>query len=77
MLESRQFWQIFELCLEYLPERQARLFMLREVMENSSEEICQELCITSTNLWTMLHRARLVLRQCLEKNGIAKIKSVK
>ena len=77
ILESRQFWQIFELCLEHLPERQARLFMLREVMGNSSEEICQELCITSTNLWTMLHRARLVLRHCLEKNGIAKIKSVK
>lgn len=77
MLESRQFWQILELCLKYLPERQARLFMLREVMENSTEEICQELSITSTNLWTMLHRARLVLRQCLETNGIANIKSLK
>ena len=73
MLASRQFWKIFQLCLDYLPERQARLFMLREVMEHSSEEICQELDITPTNLWTMLHRARLVLRQCLEKNGVSKI----
>ena len=75
MLANRQFWQIFQLCLDYLPERQARLFMLREVMENSSAEICQELDITPTNLWTMLHRARLALRQCLEKNGISKIKN--
>lgn len=74
MLESRQFWQILQLCLEQVPERQARLFMMRETMENSSEEICQELGITPTNLWTMLHRARLALRQCLEKNGIAQIK---
>lgn len=74
MLESRQFWEILQRCLEYLPERQARLFMMRETMENSSEEICQELGITPTNLWTMLHRARLALRQCLEKNGIAQIK---
>ena len=73
MLANRQFWQIFQLCLDYLPQRQARLFMLREVMENSSEEICQEMNITPTNLWTMLHRGRLALRQCLEKNGIGKI----
>ena len=75
ILASHQFWQIFQLCLDYLPERQARLFMLREVMEHSSEEICQELDITATNLWTMLYRARLVLRKCLEKNGISKIKN--
>ena len=74
MLESRQFWQILQRCLDYLPERRARLFMLREVMENSTEEICQELGITPTNLWTMLHRTRLMLRQCLEKNGVAEIK---
>ena len=74
MLESRQFWQILQLCLDYLPERQARLFMLREVMENSTKEICQELDITPTNLWTLLHRARLALRQCLEKHGVAGIK---
>ena len=74
MLESRQFWQILQLCLDYLPERQARLFMLREVMENSTKEICQELDITPTNLWTLLHRARLALRQCLEKPGVAGIK---
>jgi RNA polymerase sigma-70 factor (ECF subfamily) len=74
MLESCQFWQILQRCLDYLPERHARLFMLREVMENSTEEICQELNITPTNLWTLLHRARLALRQCLEKHGVAGIK---
>jgi len=65
-LESRNFWQIFELCSKLMPERTARVFMLREVMELTTEEICQELAITPTNLWVMLHRARLSLRECLE-----------
>jgi DNA-directed RNA polymerase specialized sigma24 family protein len=32
----------------------------------TTEEICQEFGITPTNLWVILHRARLVLRECLE-----------
>ena len=65
-LDNRRFWEIFELCSRLLPERTARVFMLREVMELTTEEICQELAITPTNLWVMLHRARLCLRECLE-----------
>jgi RNA polymerase sigma-70 factor (ECF subfamily) len=49
----------------------ARVFMMREVMELDSEEICKELAITSTNLWVILYRARMALRQCLEQNWFA------
>ena len=31
-----------------------------------TEEICKELGITPTNLWVILHRARLSLRECIE-----------
>lgn len=65
-LENRKFWEIYEMCARLLPERTARVFMLREIMELSTEEICQECSITPTNLWVILHRARLVLRECLE-----------
>ena len=65
-LDNRQFWEIFESCSRLLPERTARAFLLREVMELNTEEICQELAITPTNLWVMLHRARVALRECLE-----------
>ena len=65
-LEDRKFWEIFELCSQLMPARTARAFMLREVMELTTEEICKELAITPTNLWVMLHRARLSLRECLE-----------
>lgn len=56
------------MCSQRMPARTARAFMMREVMELSSEEICKALDITPTNLWVMLHRARLSLRACLEIN---------
>ena len=65
-LEDKNFWEVFELCSQLMPQRTARVFMMREVMELSTEEICKELDITPTNLWVILHRARLGLRQCFE-----------
>ena len=67
-LEDKEFREIFEKCSQRMPERTARVFMMREVMELTTEEICKELSITPTNLWVMLHRARLSLRECLEVN---------
>ena len=65
-LEDKRFWEVFERCLEAMPVRAARAFMMREIMELTSDEICKELAITPTNLWVLLHRARLSLRGCLE-----------
>jgi len=64
--ENSRFWAAFELCLERLPARTAKVFTMREVMDLTTDEICQELGITTTNCWVMLHRARLTLRECLE-----------
>ena len=66
-----QFFDIMQFCLDKLPPNTARVFMMREVMELESTEICKELSITSTNLWVILYRARMALRQCLEQNWFA------
>jgi RNA polymerase sigma-70 factor, ECF subfamily len=70
-LSRREFMGILELCLEKLPPNTARVFMMREVMELDSDEICKELTITANNLWVILYRARMALRQCLEQNWFA------
>jgi RNA polymerase sigma-70 factor (ECF subfamily) len=67
-LSRSQFFDIVDFCLEKLPPNTARVFMMREVMELDGAEICKELEITSTNLWVILYRARVALRQCLEQN---------
>jgi RNA polymerase sigma-70 factor (ECF subfamily) len=70
-LSRQQFFNIVQSCLEKLPPNTARVFMMREVMELTSDEICKELTITSTNLFVILYRARVALRQCLEQNWFA------
>ena len=66
VLRQMDFMRVLEACVEKLPGQQGRLFMMREWLELESEEICKELAITPTNLWVMLHRARLRLRDCLQ-----------
>ena len=70
-LSRHEFMGILEVCLEKLPPNTARVFMMREVMELESDEICKELTITANNLWVILYRARMALRQCLEQNWFA------
>jgi len=69
-LRSKQFLEILQRCLDYLPARLARLFVLREVLEEDTENICQDLSITPTNVWTMLYRARMGLRDCMARNWV-------
>ncbi len=64
-LEQQQFWTIFEACLEGVPVKPGRVFMMREFLGLSTEEICKELTISTSNCWVLLHRARLGLRECL------------
>lgn len=61
-----EFFSVLEACVEKLPGQQGRVFMMREWLELESEEICKQLGLTPTNLWVLLHRARLRLRECLQ-----------
>ena len=63
---QRQFFEVLQVCCDQLPPAQGRVFMMREWLELETDEICKELQITSTNLWVLLHRARLRLRDCLQ-----------
>lgn len=74
-LNNRQFFAVLEACTDKLPAVQGRLFLMREWLELSSEEICKELSLTPTNLYVQLHRARLRLRECLEFNWFARTKT--
>lgn len=65
-LQNKAFLEVFEQCAKGMPARTARAFMMREVMDMDTDEICKELEVSTTNCWVMLHRARLALRECLE-----------
>ncbi len=71
-VKNEHFWRVFDACLNKLPEKQARLFMMREFLEFTSAEICSTLDLSTSNLHVMLYRARLGLRECLENNWFVK-----
>jgi RNA polymerase sigma-70 factor (ECF subfamily) len=67
-LEQAGFWKVFEDCFASLPARQAQAFALTEFDGQSGDELCKNLSISSSNLWVLLHRARMRLRECLEQH---------
>ena len=66
VIGQQQFMVVLDACIETMPPQLGRVFLMREWMELETDEICKELAITPTNLWVMLHRARLRLRECLQ-----------
>ncbi len=71
-LDQEAFWKTFHQCAGRLPRNISQVFLMRELDEVSTEEICATLQITPNNLWVMLHRARMALRRCLEQNWFGK-----
>lgn len=67
-LEQRQFFETLQDCVDRLPARTGRVFMMREWLEKDVDEICSELGITANNCGVMLYRARMALRECLDQN---------
>lgn len=64
--EQKEFWAVFDACLDNLPDQIARVYMMREFLEFETAEICRQLGISNGNCWVILHRARMGLRECLE-----------
>lgn len=66
-MEQDQFWLVFDICLNDVPSVNARAFMMREFVGLETQEICQAMGVTTTNLNVILWRARMRLRECLSQ----------
>ncbi|MCB9852874.1 MAG: sigma-70 family RNA polymerase sigma factor [Phycisphaerales bacterium] len=64
-LESEEFQRILGECVGALPSPMREAFCLRVLDDVPSDEVCKCLDVSSTNLWTLVHRAKLRLRVCL------------
>jgi RNA polymerase sigma-70 factor (ECF subfamily) len=67
-LAREDFWSALYACIHKLPVRMHDVFVLRYLNETGAEEVCQELGLTPSNFWVMLHRARLRMWVCLSQN---------
>jgi RNA polymerase sigma-70 factor (ECF subfamily) len=66
LLSKESLTQI-EKAIHKLPSNQGQVIILRDIEGLNSEEICNILNITPTNLRVLLHRARSKIRTALEE----------
>ena len=71
-IENEELKDQLTACIDKLPEKYALVFKMKTIQEFETEEICKELEISSSNLWVIIHRARVQLRKCMEDNWFNK-----
>jgi RNA polymerase sigma-70 factor (TIGR02943 family) len=69
-LHSREFHEILQKCLSKLTAQCRNVFVLKYLDELEFGEICKTLEISTSNYWVIMHRAKLELRTCIERNWI-------
>lgn len=67
-LDNSDLANTLEDCIDALPTKQAAVFRMKTLQEMDSQDICNELNISSSNLWVIIHRARVQLMECMEIN---------
>jgi RNA polymerase sigma-70 factor (ECF subfamily) len=72
LAEQKEFQKVINQCKEHLKEMQQQVFILKYLEDQDSDKICKVLGITPSNYWVLIHRARLQMRDCIEKNWFKK-----
>jgi len=68
LLDDVDFQQVLQQCLDALPDQWSASVKLKYLMNKKGKEICQELNISTSKYWQIVHRAKLQLRNCVENN---------
>jgi RNA polymerase sigma-70 factor (ECF subfamily) len=67
-IHRKEFFAVLQACIAKLPVKLVPVFIAKVMDEENTETICKEMNITSSNYWVMLHRAKVLMRICLEIN---------
>jgi RNA polymerase sigma-70 factor (ECF subfamily) len=71
-LNQMEFQKVIQFCIQKMPPRLIPVFIARFLDQEESELICKVLDISPSNYWVMIHRAKILMRSCLEKNWFFK-----
>jgi RNA polymerase sigma-70 factor (ECF subfamily) len=67
-LATKEFNQILQECLHKLPALWLSVFSMKHLDDTQTDLICSELNLSASNCWVIIHRAKVHLRACLQKN---------
>ena len=65
---TAEFGRILEMCMHKMPPNLVAVFVAKFIDDEDSTTICKESGISPSNYWVMIHRAKVIMRNCLEKN---------
>ncbi len=63
-----EFNKIVQYCIQKMPTKLVPVFVAKFLDEAEPGSICKEFNITTSNYWVIIHRAKVLIRGCLEKN---------
>jgi RNA polymerase sigma-70 factor (TIGR02943 family) len=69
-LHNKEFNNILKLCMKKLPPLWLAVFTMKHMDDESKETICTELKVSDSNFWVIIHRAKVNMRACLQKNWL-------
>ncbi len=69
-LVAKEFETILKGCLQKLPALWMAVFTMKHIEEEPTDVICAQMKVSASNFWVIIHRAKLNLRACLQKNWI-------
>ena len=67
-LVNKEFDHVLKMCMQKMPVLWKAVFTMKHIDEEATDIICTELKLTASNFWVIIHRAKLSLRACLQKN---------
>ena len=67
---NKEFNSILQKCMQKLPALWLSVFTMKHMDDQATDIICSELKVTPSNFWVIIHRTKLNLRACLQKNWI-------
>lgn len=70
LLDNPEFNKVMQHCMDDLPIHWKQAITSKYLTDKKADEICQDLNITVSNYWQIIHRAKLVLKKCLETKWI-------
>ncbi|TSD64630.1 sigma-70 family RNA polymerase sigma factor [Inquilinus sp. KBS0705] len=68
VLANKEFNHILQRCMQKLPALWLSVFTMKHMDDETTDFVCAELKISASNFWVIIHRAKLNLRACLQKN---------
>ena len=68
LLDNNEFNITLNQCVEELPDNWRLAVVSKYLSDKTTNQICQEMEVSLSNYWQIVHRAKLMLKKCIDHN---------